>query len=195
VIADLHEQLTSKDTSDDAANDAARKFADIARNSVDAAKRDLAREILGKNGRDPKTGDKKKGPNPFGSGGPKSGELPADVKLAVANREFAAKIGQMQLDDWKKRLTPDLLRRAGLSEADWQRYVKNMQSYDALVRQLNAEQIRAAHKRGQGGALPNAGARQVEGGGTSSDTLDGGRVLPPPELIDPHRRFAERKQP
>jgi hypothetical protein len=195
-FAKLHDQIS--DGKDEDAKAAAGKVADIAKNSTDARKRDLAKEILAKNERDPKTGEKTKGPNLGGSGGPKKDDLPRDVKIAVANREFAAKIGQLQLDDWRKRLTPDLLKRAGLSDEDWQRYIKNAQAYDALVRQLNAQQIRNAQitaMRGKGGATPNTGARPVEGAGTPGDALGPGRSSSPPEVLPALPRFQSLIEP
>jgi collagen type III alpha len=190
-LGKLLEQLSNHDAK---ADEAGKEVADIANNSNDPRKREIAKEMLDKNGRDPATGkEKKKGPNRFGSGGTSAGIGDA-VKAAAANREFASRIGQMQLDDWKKRVTPDLLKKAGLSEAEWQRYVKNMQSYDALVRQLNAKLVKDALKKGlRGGTNPNAGIREVEGTGPSSDRLDAGRAPPPPELRDAMRRFLDRR--
>jgi len=168
----------------------------MVKNSDDSRKRDIAKEALEKNGRDPATGkEKKKGPNTFGSG-TKSPGIGDEVKAAAANREFASRIGQMQLDDWKKRMTPGLLKKAGLSEADWQRYVNNLQSYDALVRQLNAKLIRDALKKElRGGTNPNAGIREVEVTGTSGDPLDSGRAPPPPELREPMNRLLRKANP
>jgi hypothetical protein len=175
---------------------AAKDLKEIEKTAADPRKRDIAKEALEKNGRDSTTGkEKKKGPNTFGSGGTSAG-IADEVKAAAANREFASRIGQMQLDDWKKRATPDLLKKAGLSEAEWQRYVKNMQSYDALVRQLNAKLVKDALKKElRGGTNPNAGIREVEGTGPSGDPLDAGRAPPPPELRDAVRRFYNRPNP
>ncbi|HZZ81255.1 MAG TPA: hypothetical protein VFE62_22315, partial [Gemmataceae bacterium] len=131
---------------DDKAGDASgMKLADIAKGTGDERKRDIIVAMLTKSGRDPKTGKKQKMPSAFGTGGKTFG-ISDDIKTTAANREFAARIGQMQLDDWKSRLTPDLLKKAGMTEADWQRYVKNQQNYDALVRQLNARAARQALK-------------------------------------------------
>jgi hypothetical protein len=87
------------------------------------------------------------------------------------------------------------LKKAGLTEAEWQRYVKNMQAYDALVRRLNAQQIRAAEKQSLLGKGGSAGPSLVEGKGLRDTPLDGGSALPPPELLDAQRRFSERPNP
>ncbi len=192
AVAKLVEQLSDRNGK---ANDAAAALAGFGKTADDPRVRDIVQDILKQNGRDPKTGkEEKKGPNTFGSGGKTPGIFD-DVKAAAVNRLFAAKLGQMQLDDWKKRLTPDLLKRAGMSDADWQRYVQSMQTYDALVRRLNAQQIRAADRKtllGKGGALPGAGPSLIENKGASNTPLEGGSALPPPELLDAQRRFSER---
>jgi hypothetical protein len=192
-IAKLIEQLPNHDDNGD---EAGKGLADIVKNSDDPRKRDVAKEALEKNARDPATGkEKKKGPNTFGSG-TKSPGIGDEVKAAAANREFASRIGQMQLDDWKKRVTPDVLKKAGLSEAEWHRYVKNVQSYDALVRQLNAKLVKDALKKElRGGTNPKAGIREVEGTGPSSDRQDAGRAPPPPELRDAVNRSLRRTNP
>jgi hypothetical protein len=175
-------------------DDAGKALAAIGEKSKDGKMHDFVMEVLKKNGRDPKTGGKeKKGPNLTGTGG-KSPGISDEVKTAAANREFIARIGQMQLNDWKKRVTPEVLKKAGLSDAEWQKYLKTMQAHDALVRQLNAKLFREALKKDlSGGANSIVRIRAVETIGTSNDPLDAGRAPPPPELRDPLRRAAERK--
>ena len=188
-IAKMNEQLSKHDA---AAEKAAQDLAGIANSSDDPGKSDIAKEALKANGRDPKTGkeEKTKG-DPFGSYG-KSPGISDDLKAAAANRLFAARIGQMQLDDWKKRMTPELLRKAGLSDADWQRYQKTMQAHDARVRQLNAKLFRdALNKELIGSANATGSVRDVPSTGTSSDPLDSSRV--PPDLQGPNQRFSNRK--
>jgi hypothetical protein len=220
-LARLIEQLPHRDPRGDKAG---KDLADIAAQAGDERKRDLAREALEKNQRDPGTGkpiEKKaepgpetkssdpavvkdagntsqsgkeeiKGPSLFGSSG-KSPGISDAVKAAAANREFARRIGQMQLDDWKKRLTPDLRKKAGISEAEWQQFVSKMQTYDALVRQLNATKaladLREVRNRQPGGSGPTL----LQGANVSDDLHDGGHALPPPELRDAQRRFSTRQ--
>ena len=182
----------------------------IGKEANDKAMREVAKEILEKNNRDPATGkeieakparktdtkpgtEKKKGDNTFGFAG-KSPGIGDDVKAAAANREFARKIGQMQLDDWKKRMTPAMLKKAGMTDAEWQQFLKNMQTYDALVRQLNA-QLAKAQMREKRGTRPSTAGTSVliEGPTTSDGPLDSFRALPPPDLRDAQRRFSTRK--
>jgi hypothetical protein len=160
-------------------------LAKLAGGAADPDQRALAKAILEKNGRDPKTGRKEK--LPVGATDPgKSPGFPEELKVAAANREFAARIGQMQLEDWKKRISPEVLKRAGVSEAEWQRYVKSMQSYGDMVRELNAKIARDALKELHHGA--NAGVKAAPTSGTRNTQLEGVRP-DPPELRDPIRRF------
>ena len=187
-LADVARAIEQFSDRDGGADKAAAELVEIAKNSDDPRARDLAKEVLEKNGRDPKNGqEKKKVPNPAGTLG-KSQGISDDVKTAAANREFAARIGQMQLDDWKKRLTPDLLKKAGLSDEDWQRYMKSVQSYDALVRQLNAKLAQKALKDMNAPRI-GSGIRVIEGGKTSDDPLNVGPTPAPPDLRDAQDRF------
>jgi hypothetical protein len=182
-------KLVAKVAEPDGEGDAARKeLADIAKNSDDPRKREIAKEILEKNKREPDTGqEKKKAPNPYGSNGPTKG-ISDDIKADAVNREFMRRIGQMQFDDWKKRITPEVLKKAGMSEADFERFVKSMQAYDALVQKRNAELLRKQVQELRGKGASGSGLRVVEGPEGNSDPLDR-RSTPPPELRDVQRRF------
>lgn len=190
---DIARHLQDLPREDKAGEDAAKALAGIAKNADDSRMRDIAKAILVKNGRDPKTGEKEKAPNPYGSKPGVSQGVGDDIKAAAANREFAARIGQMQLDDWKKRLTPDLLKKAGMTEADWQNHVKNQEAYDALVRQLNAEAAKKAVKELSKAKTSGVVSRSIEGQ-PGSDSLRGRNPPPPLELIDPLDRQSKREK-
>lgn len=165
---------------------AGKDLADIGKNAEDSRKRQIAQDILEKNGRDPKTG--KKAPNPFGSGG-KSPGIGDDLKASAANRLFAARIGQMQLDDWKKRVTPDVLKKAGMTEAEWQRYVKTVQAYDGLVHQWNAQIARKALRELSGPRSAPGSRLNVVESAAPTNTGAAPIALPPAELRDAQKRF------
>lgn len=167
---------------------AAKNLSDIAKNASDERKRELAREILQKNGRDAKDGKKNK--SPIGTNG-KSPGIGDNIKKEAANREFAARIGQMQLDDWQKRLTPELLKKAGITEAEWQRYVQNTQEYNAQVRALNSQIVRqAVQKMNAPGGKAGPTAIDVERTGTSTDPPSV-NAPPPPEFRGAPERFGQ----
>ena len=189
---DIVKQIEQLSNRDGAAKEAEAALKAIEKGSDDPRKREIAKEALDKNRRDPKPGlEEKKGPNRFGSGGQTQG-ISDDVKATIANREFASRVNQMQLDDWKKQMTPDLLKKAGMTEADWQRYLKSAQAHDALVRQLNAKLMQKALKELRGGVNPNPGVRVVENIGASTGPLDASQAPPPPELLDAQRRLNTR---
>ncbi len=173
-----------------AGNEAGQALAKAARDTDQPPVRKLIHDALKANGRDPKSGivDKKM-PNPFGSSSRSDG-IRDDIQVKAANREFARRIGQLQLDDWRKRLTPGKRQNAGLSETDWQRYLKTASAYDALVQKLNAKLLRDAltkDLRGSTATLPGgAVAPTLTGDGAP---LDPTLAAPPPELRDAQRRF------
>jgi hypothetical protein len=119
-----------------------------------------------------------------GRGGPE--EPP---RASPADPTFAKRAGDLQLDELKKKLTPDVLKKLNWSEQDLQQFLKDARAYK--------ESSRAADKatgpdrlRGGGSALPGSGPRQVgPGAGQLNDPLDSLHVLPPPEFRDAHRRF------
>ena len=119
-LDDLLKALPKLAQHDKEGNEAGEMVAKIGKATDDPATAELAKNMLAMNGRDPSTGlEKKKGPNQTGSGG-KSEGISDEIKAAAANREFARRIGQMQFDDWKNGITADLLKKVGMSDADWQ---------------------------------------------------------------------------
>lgn len=133
--------------------------------------------------------EKKEGKSPFGSGRPGSKGLGDDVTADAVNKDFAGRGGELQLDELKRRVTPELLRKAGISEAEWRRYLKSATAYDALARKL-----RANRPRPSSGAARPSGTRPAQVGGLPSsgdDPLDAGRAPPPPELRDAQRLFSK----
>jgi hypothetical protein len=185
-LAKLVEKVGKKDENSDAAG---KELADIAKNSDDPRKRDIAKDVLDKNNREPDTGkEKKKGPNLAGTNGVSKG-ISDDIKADAANREFTRRIGQMQLDDWKKRITPEVLKKAGMSQADFERFVKDLQAYDALVQKRNADLLRNQLQSLRGNSASGTGLRVVEGPEGSRNPLDRRSAPPPPELRDVQRRF------
>ncbi len=119
-----------------------------------------------------------------------------ELKETKANPDHRKEAGNLQLEDWKQKITPDLLKRAGLSDADWQRYVKNAQAYDDMVRRLNGSRIAKGKNpdaRGEGSSFPGGAARVVgDLPSVSGDPLNSGQAQPPAELRDAVRRSASR---
>jgi hypothetical protein len=189
---DIAKHIQNLPREDQASAEAGKTLAQIGKSADDPRMRDIAKEALAKNGRDPKTGEKEKLPNPYANKPGISQGVGDDIKAAAANREFAARIGQMQLDDWKKRLNPDLLKKAGMTEADWLRYVKNQEAYDTLVRQLNADAAKKALKELSKVKSSGTAIRSIESQ-PGNASLRGSNAPPPLELMDAFKRQAERE--
>ena len=83
----------------------------------------------------------------------------------------------MQFDDWKKRITPDVLKKAGMNEAEFAQFVKDMQAYDALVQKRNAELLRQQVQERAATAASGVGLREVEATPGNNDPLN--RALGP----------------
>lgn len=133
--------------------------------------------------------EKKEASSPFGTGRSGSKGLGDDITADPANKEFAGRGGDMQLDELKRRVTPEMLRKAGISEAEWRRYLKSAEAYDALARKVRARRPRSA-----GSTARPQGTRPAQVGGlpsTGDDPLDAGRAPPPPELRDSQRLFTK----
>ncbi len=190
TLDDIARQIDQLPSQGEAGDRAGQTLAKAARDANDPQVRDLIHDALKTNGRDPKTGGiDKKAPNPFGSGSSSDG-IRDDIQVKAANREFARRLGQLQLDDWRKRLTPERLKKAGMTDADLQRFLKTAAAYDSLVQQWNAKLLRdalAKDFRGKSANLPGgAVAPTLRPGDTP---LDPTLAAPPPELRDAQRRF------
>lgn len=110
------------------------------------------------------------------------------------NPEHLKKAGALQLEDFKKRVTKDVLKEAKMSDEDFQKFLKD---YEAMLRRQgaldrNPEKI-GAPLRG-GGNLPNQKAQRVVPGTqvNPGQLQRGGQALPPPEFREVHKEFSRR---
>jgi collagen type III alpha len=125
-------------------------------------------------------------------GGSLTGE---EGKPGQANAEFARQGGSLQLEDLKKRVTPEILKKAGLTDADWQRYLKQAQTYDQLLHKQTGRRSAAKTNevRGSGGSFAGTAPGRVNGvPAADAAPLDAGQAQPPPELREAQRRFSSR---
>ena len=104
------------------------------------------------------------------------------------------KASSLQLDDLKKRVNKDVLRKANMTEADFQKFLK---AYEDLIKRQQAvrperEKLDAPQKGGA--ALPSQNVRRVEAGVKAKvDKTDRlGPIQPPPELVEPQKEFSRR---
>jgi len=190
-LAKAIEQLANHDVKGD---DAGAIVALLAESAPDPRMKDIAKEALKQNGRDLKTGkEEKKAPNAYGSSG-KSPGVSDDIKAIAANREFLARINQLQFDDWNKLVTPDVLKRAGISEADWQKRLKSNQQYRDLVRELNTMLFKEAAQKELRGSATAGGGYRPEAVNPQSTLDAAGRSNAPTIFRDAQRRYDDAKK-
>lgn len=122
-----------------------------------------------------------------GTSGP-SGGITEEPKARDPNEEFARRGGEMQLEDLKKVVTPGLLKRAGITEQEWQEFLRGARAYDKTL-QARPKTPGKVDLRGGPTGLRGGGPRRIGPGGQQQDPLSVGRGVPPPEFRDAHRQF------
>src|SRR5262249_27219179 len=96
--------------------------------------------------------------------------------------------------DLKKRVNPDVLKRAGISEAEWQQFLKDAAAYEQLRDKLRTQPKSEPDRiRGKGTQLPGAASRVVQNQPGTANPASIGQALPPPELRQAQDRFTKQK--
>jgi collagen type III alpha len=103
----------------------------------------------------------------------------------------AARASQLQLEEFRKRVDPDVLRDAKMSKEQFEQFLRD---YADLVarQQKEAEQPEMLPMPGQvDGPRSSIGGRAIKptGKGTSDDLRNLGRPKPPPEYREAHNNF------
>lgn len=151
----------------------------------------------------PKPGDKPATGEPnnkqAGDGDP-TGQRGGDVKSrptgetpAAPNQDFLNKSGDLQLEDFRKKVDRKLLDRLKMTDEEYREFLK---AYEAMLKRQQAEKAGGDDKvRGAGaGGTANRGAKKVEAGPKSGpDTQRGGRGQAPPEYRDQYRDFSSEQ--
>jgi hypothetical protein len=125
---------------------------------------------------------------------PGTGDFGDQYRRQAGNQEFAGRGGVLQLEELKKKVTPDILKKLNWTEQDWQRFQEQARRYEAGLRR----QQQAAGKdkiRPGSSLLPSTSPRKV-GTGTDprADDLSAGQALPPPEFREAQRVFTSRPE-
>jgi hypothetical protein len=110
------------------------------------------------------------------------------------NEEFLRKSGDLQLDDFRKRVDKNVLDQVKMTEAEYQEFLK---AYESLVKRAKsstpepADRVRGAVK---GGSAANAAARKVAPGEKSGPKTErGGRGVAPPEFREQYKETTEQQ--
>jgi collagen type III alpha len=116
-----------------------------------------------------------------GSGGPEN-----DARGSVADAEAARRAGELHLEELKKKLTPDVLKKLHWTEKDRDEFLKQAREYQQWLQQHSKEKLSGGRS-----ILPSSGARPVgPAANPAQDSLDSLHILPPPEFRDALRRFS-----
>jgi hypothetical protein len=119
-----------------------------------------------------------------------SGEQP---EAAPADPRFQKRAGELQLEDFKKRVNKDVLEKANMTPEEYQKFE---QAYREMLKRRQADAAakdeKLAAPQRAGGQLPNLGPRQVQGGPKKDATQGGVQRHAPPEFIEKYREFTEK---
>jgi collagen type III alpha len=157
----------------------------------EAAKADASKngEATGKGAQDGKDPQKTKPGDQAGNFGEGGKGITDDITPKPPNADFAKRGSGMQLEDLKKRVTPEILKKLNWSESDWQQFLKDAKAYQERSNRQTME-VNGSKKKGQTSQLPGTGLRQIDGKPNEQvDTLQADRALPPPEFRDAQRQF------
>jgi hypothetical protein len=145
------------------------------------------REGIG-NGQGSKEADGQPGAK-LGNSGPGGKGASDDLSKDAPDSASAKRGGDLQLDDLKKRMTPETLKKLGWSNEDWQRFLRDAEAYQKSVRNRITPPTNP-NRKGVASALPNAPVREVDRGQSNPlEILQADLALPPPEFRDAQRQF------
>jgi hypothetical protein len=129
-----------------------------------------------------------------GSRGPGS-EEPEPITENNGGGVGLHRAGELQLESIKKHISKDVLKRANMTEAEYQKFLKAYE--DLLKRQASTPAMPdklMAPLKGPTGALPNRGVRIAQPGvQVKPGTVErGGPTVPPPEFREAQNEFSRR---
>lgn len=134
-----------------------------------------------------------KGGSRFGNktSGNSAGDDPKASNPDAAAQKRAA---DLQLEELKNRVTPETLKKSGITDAQWQQFLKDAQRYNELLQKTQA--AKKATEKGATSQLPSTGPRTVNTNpDVNPDPLLSNRFQPPPEFRDAQRQFTSRPDP
>ncbi len=111
---------------------------------------------------------------------------------SAANKEFQKKAGALQLEDYRKKITPEMLQKAKISPEEYQAFLDAYQ--DKVNREAAAKSKRdpLVDPKRTGGGLSNRASRQVQSTDKKDDKLpQAGRGTAPPGYGESYSEFRE----
>ncbi|HEX3316122.1 MAG TPA: hypothetical protein VHR72_14590 [Gemmataceae bacterium] len=121
------------------------------------------------------------------------------LKEITPDEEFRRKLGNLQIDDieaLKRRISKKVREDAGVSDQEWQQFLKNAAEYKRLI-ERHRPAARPDEKTLTGGKsqIAGQGPRRVDASpGATQSSLEGAAAAPPPEFEDAQRAFTGGKK-
>ncbi len=110
-----------------------------------------------------------------------------------ANPLYQQKAGQLQLENFKKHVTKDVLKKANMTEEEYRKF---LQAYEEMLKRKQADPTikddKLPNPKSRGGDLNSLRARRVEPKGKDDKVQRNGLALPPPEYRDAYKEFTEK---
>lgn len=138
-------------------------------------------------------GTTKRGTRPSsGTPGQGSSGFQDEVNPNPVDADAARRAGDLQLEDLRKKLTPEMLGKLNWSKKDAERFLAEARSYQQWLRRqerraADADPPQPAKGPGQLGSVAPRAVNQ--GPGATRDPLDLGQALPPPEFRRAQQNF------
>jgi hypothetical protein len=121
-----------------------------------------------------------------------------DVTRMEVTKDFLKRGGVLQLQKLKDRLTPNMIKKAGLSEKDWDEFMKDAAAYERLLRAQEAA-LKNPKNQAKGttsNIVTSPGPRPIGSSPNAQvDPLSTNRALPPAEFREAQNKFTERQPP
>ncbi|MBI3411189.1 MAG: hypothetical protein HY040_22880 [Planctomycetes bacterium] len=138
-----------------------------------------------------------KSPGQYGNFGEGGTGFDDEIKPFDPKKPFADRGGDMQLEDLKKQVTPEMLKKLNISDREWQQYQKDRAAYENSLRRQQAKAGKnTSESKGGASILPGKRPREIAGNPNApTDPLQSGVGLPPPEFREAQQRFTNPQQP
>jgi hypothetical protein len=106
-----------------------------------------------------------------------------------ANQEFQKRAGALQLEDYRKKITKEMLQKAKISPKDYKEF---LQAYQDKLNREGADRGKAdplVDPRRPGGSLTNRASKGIQPGKKEDKLPQAGRAGPPPGYDDSYSEF------
>src|SRR5262249_1816233 len=136
-------------------------------------------------------------PGSYGSFGEGGKGFPDDEKGIAPDAKHLKHGGDMQLEDLKKYVTPEMLKKLNITDQEWQRFQRDPAAYEEALRRQHVKSGKnTTELKGTTSLIAGQRPREIAGNKNAPmDPLQSGVGLPPPEFREPQRLFNTRQQP